>query len=249
MNKAILTHWTSACRATCIDILSHLLHTPRNAIQQQNGYVVIAGTPLAVPCTLVTAQELQSYPCHVHLAWQCLTRDPAQKFSMFAFLLSLQTCHPDKKKLLHKLQTRVAALTQQDIYTSQAFTAGRTDLQSMVLLGYETLRSIFKSPTAVGTALAAVCAVPWHFQKASLFYHSFLATCARAAIAVHIDVGAAAPPATPPLATIDKDIVVYTLEKDKYLLVYLLSFAVDRVELQGAPSALLDFWKKLETAS
>lgn len=261
--NCLVDHWIYTTSLSTFDILNYLIHSPISNFQNKDGYLVILKTPLASPIVLISKQTFCLKAVFLKIIWSLIVHNNCHTSSMFSFVLHLQSTefHIDHTDVIQSTKQRIKDLLFLDTATIQAFSAQRSDLQQVILCGYKVLIQLFQSPNKIKIAIDTAVQ-PWKIHGISPFYTCFKNCILNASIAFTCDISQTQPVhRIPPLAVLEEAGSIYMLNKDKYLLLYLLTFATDyskyltsplstiEIERQGIPQPLASFWQFIYTTS
>lgn len=230
--NSIVDHWLSTTALSTFDILLLLLKAPPDSFLEESGFVFIKDTHLAVPQKIAGKDLFMNARFMYDLFWQLVHHPQCFTESMYAFVLDeTPPIACEKLKLVYaRLRKTLFERTSLDLATTQAFGARRFDLQCVVLSGYKVLQQMYKTPEKIQLSLESALGNdnnPWKICMSSPFFNLLKDTLEQASIAYHIKVApkplTTFTPST--LAVFDTHCTLHLLRKDKFLLVYLLTFA------------------------
>jgi hypothetical protein len=253
--QCLVSHWFSTTEYTAVTIIQHLCGIPYSAYREDADYIIIHTTSLTCPRSIFSKAQLCQSTTQHNLIWHLIHCGQCALPAMYAFILAQPSCSK-----LRPLQTRIGNSIYTDNNTTQALSAKRPDLQHIVLAGYRILLAVWRTPELVETALHSALHTEehpyWQLRFESPFYTCVKQCLHRASIAfICRPIQKHGTPRT--LARIEGDINLDLLNRDQYLLVYLLTFATEysqyllqppsqSTQLQfGIPPALCDFWRAI----
>lgn len=253
--QCVVSHWFSTTDYTAVDIIQHLCVIPYEAYREDADYIIIHTTSLTCPRSIFSKEQLCQLTTQHKIIWHLIHCGQCALPAMYAFMLAQPSCPK-----LQPLQTRIGNSIYMDNNTTRALSAKRPDLQYVVLAGYRILLAVWHTPELVQVALHSALhteAHPyWQLRFGSPFYTCVKHCLHRASIAF-ICRPAQKHGTTRTIARIEGDINLDILDRDQYLLLYLLTFATEyshyllhppspALQQQlGIPSALGHFWQAI----
>jgi len=236
--ETVIGHWLDTTSLTVLEIITILLKNGNENFLCNGEYVVVSGTSLACPTAILTKSHITSDSVLYKLCWALLNYAGHHIESLYAFILTINPAEVDssRKQILQKLKKSVKNICYQDTATTQALYSGRQDLQTVVLLGYKVLYTIFQNTDDILEFLDSALddKHPWKLVSTSPFYAVVKECILRASIATYCE-----DPSTQrnlsPLAILEGATNIYMLKKDKYLLIYLILFATKYSQYISTP--------------
>lgn len=251
----LVNHWFATTNYTAVDIILHLLALQDEDCVDDNSYVILKNTQLTCPIVLMTRAVLCQHSTKQALIWQLIQCGQCHLATMYAFILA-QPVTP----LLKPIHKRITQQICLDNATTAALSAKRSDLQYIVLAGNRILSAVWHTPAAIELALQSALRSDqgqcWQLAQQSDFYTQ-LKTCLQRASIAFVCKPAQKTPTLRTIACIEGDIMLDILDKDRYLLIYLLTFATkysqyivtplvpSQQQLLGIPTCLSAFWNAI----
>lgn len=234
--KTLIGHWIDTTSLSVLEIITIILKTPNEKFLTQDEYVVISDTPLACPMTIFQKSKITSDSVLYTVCWVLLNYCGHHIESLYAFILTVNpdAVHSTRIQLLHKLQKSVKNICYQDTATTQALCAGRQDLQTVVLMGYKVLYTMFRETDSIREFLESAFEHPWKLVSTSPFYGVVKDCIVRASISTYCE-EQSNKRTRQPWAILEGAANIYMLGKDKYLLLYLLLFATSYSQYLSIP--------------